>query len=480
MKNIYFTVAILVSTFICQAQIVDIPDANFKNTLVNELCVDTTGNGIEDDDVDINNDGEIQISEAEAVLWLNVSNTFDTPNSERISSLEGLQYFINLQQFKCGHNSLTSLDVSQNPSLLTLECEYNVLTNLDVSQAPDLTRLFCQGNLNLPSLNLTQNPNLEELNCNDNSLTSLDVSQNPNLEMLWCVSNDLASLDLTQNPNLEHLLCGDCKLTSLNLTQNPNLLFLDCSDNNLTSLNLAQNPNLEQLYCYNNNLTSLNFTQNPNFHALGAGNNQLTSLNLTQNPNLSFLRCDENQLTSLNVSQNPNLDRIRCDYNQLTNLDISQNPNLRICITSDNLLTSLNIKNGNNTNMIHMWAFNNPNLTCIRVDDLDFANNQDCNDDSWCKDAATDYSEGCTLGVTDTDYLDLISMYPNPVINTLNIVNNGIDKILSVRIYDQLGKLVLKEKEHFEEIGMSHLNRGLFFVTIETENNFLTEKIIKE
>lgn len=46
------------------AQIVTIPDANFKNALVNTICTDTDGDGVLDGDVDTNDDGEIQVSEA--------------------------------------------------------------------------------------------------------------------------------------------------------------------------------------------------------------------------------------------------------------------------------------------------------------------------------------------------------------------------------------------------------------------------------
>ena len=53
--------------------IIDIPDPNFKNALVNFPVVDTTGNGLGDSVADLNGDGEIQLSEAEAVEGLIIS-----------------------------------------------------------------------------------------------------------------------------------------------------------------------------------------------------------------------------------------------------------------------------------------------------------------------------------------------------------------------------------------------------------------------
>ena len=61
--------------------IVSIPDANFKNALLNNNTV-----------IDTNGDGEIQVSEAEAVTNLWVSN-------ENINNLKGIEFFINFYLF---------------------------------------------------------------------------------------------------------------------------------------------------------------------------------------------------------------------------------------------------------------------------------------------------------------------------------------------------------------------------------------------
>src|SRR5690554_564552 len=135
------------------AQIVNIPDVNFKNALI-EAGVDTNG------------DGEIQISEAEAVINLNV-------NGKDISSLEGIESFVNIEELKCSSNNLVTLDMSQNPNLQRLDCERNQLTALDVYQ----------------------NTNLKILACYTNQLNNLDVSQNINLEILDCPRNHLNILD---------------------------------------------------------------------------------------------------------------------------------------------------------------------------------------------------------------------------------------------------------------------------------------------
>ncbi len=64
MKSSISIFLLLFFTVSSHAQIVNIPDANFKNALVNTNCVDIDGDGIGDIDADTNNDGEIQVSEA--------------------------------------------------------------------------------------------------------------------------------------------------------------------------------------------------------------------------------------------------------------------------------------------------------------------------------------------------------------------------------------------------------------------------------
>lgn len=113
--------------FICafpllsKAQIVNIPDANFKNALVKTICTDSNGDRVLDADVDTNDDGEIQVSEALAAEVL-----FYVPppplSPEGLPSLvlpaydivdfTGLEAFTNLRKLDVSGNLMTPLDVS--------------------------------------------------------------------------------------------------------------------------------------------------------------------------------------------------------------------------------------------------------------------------------------------------------------------------------------------------------------------------------
>ena len=70
------------------AQIVNIPDPILKYQLITFPIADL-GNGF-NEIADTNGDGQIQVSEAEAVLGLQLVE-------QSIADLEGLQYFINME-----------------------------------------------------------------------------------------------------------------------------------------------------------------------------------------------------------------------------------------------------------------------------------------------------------------------------------------------------------------------------------------------
>ncbi len=127
MRTIFIFLAIFYTHF-ATAQIVNIPDPNFKNALLNHNPA-----------IDTNNDDEIQVAEAQAVDSLFLVY-------ESISDLTGIEAFINLQILYCTENYLTSLDVSNLPNLQSLYCNYNQLSSLEVSNLPNLKSLYCGDN----------------------------------------------------------------------------------------------------------------------------------------------------------------------------------------------------------------------------------------------------------------------------------------------------------------------------------------------
>lgn len=315
MKKITLISLVIIIYNYASAQIVTIPDANFKAYLVGNTAINT------------NADTEIQVSEAAGF-----TGTIDC-NGLSISDLTGIEAFTALNRLYCHNNQLTSLDISSNVVLDELWCYSNQLTSLTISNVPALT----------------------ELRCHTNQLTSLDVSNNINLTRIWCYTNNLATLNLSANTALIDLRCYTNQLTNLDVSTNTALTTLVCSNNQLMSLDVSTNTALTDLQCYNNQLTSLDITNNTALILLRVYQNQLTSLDVSNNIALLELSCYVNQLTSLDVSSNSSLIKLRCNSNQLENL---------------------NVANGNNTNLpggSDFNATNNPNLSCIQVDDVAYS-----------------------------------------------------------------------------------------------------------
>lgn len=253
---------------------------------------------------------------------------------------------------------------------------------------------------------------------------------------------------------------------------------LDVGVFNISSLEgIAYFKNIELLYCDYNKLTSLDITQNTKLKYLECTVNQLTSLDISKNTNLEELYFPSNGLTNIDVSQHPNLKILECAYNQLTSLDVSQNPKLTSLLTFKNKLTSLNLKNGNNVNLTSFSAKNNPDLTCIRVDNVDASSNKN----DWIKDSTASYSESCGVLGTDDFENDLqITCYPNPVKDIFRIKTSNAIEINSIKVYNTLGNLVMHENSHFKQLDLTNLSRGVFLVVIKTTNNSFTKRIIKE
>ncbi|MBQ7155592.1 MAG: leucine-rich repeat domain-containing protein [Synergistaceae bacterium] len=98
-----------------------------------------------------------------------------TVYGQRITSLQGIEYFTALTELDCFSNQLTTLDVSRNTSLTTLYCADNNLTTLDVSHNTALTWLWCPGN-QLTMLDVSHNTALTTLGCYQQHRNGLIIS----------------------------------------------------------------------------------------------------------------------------------------------------------------------------------------------------------------------------------------------------------------------------------------------------------------
>ena len=270
--------------------VVFIPDANFKTLLLNSssnvgIATDTNFQPIV---VDINQDNEIQFSEA---LLVHAIDIYD----KNVSTIQGIEAFTNLVWFRCSKNNLTSVDLSSNINLDKLQIAENQLTSLDVSMLTNLVWLICNNNF-LTSLNVLPLVNLEEFNCSYNQLTSIDVS----------TLSNIYTLDLSHN-----------QLSTLNLNGSESVVQLNLQNNQLESLDLSNHSNAESAFLNFNNFSSIDVSPLQNLLSFGISDNQLTTLDLSQNPALVVVNCSNNNLESLFVKNGANEFSIVLDNNPL-------------------------------------------------------------------------------------------------------------------------------------------------------------------
>lgn len=350
MKNLYTLTLVLLCAFVGKAQIINIPDAAFKARLVNHGHLeDTDFDGIPDtffNDIDLNNNGEVEVSETMYVQELDLRHiTYDEFGNEisypLISSMEGINYFTNLISLRLEGNNLTSLDLSGLPNLHELFCKQNAITTIAFSTLTNLVYLDCSNN-QITTLNIGGFSNLQYFSCINNQLSSLNISGLTNLQSIDCSHNQLTSLIVSSLTNLTSLNCNNNQLTSLNVSGLTNLQNIDCFDNQLISLNLS-GTNLYTLRCSNNQLTILDVNTFNNLNTLLCSDNQITNLNVNGLVHLVYLYCEHNLISSLDVIGLPDLRQLRCSYNNLTSLNVNDLPMLQVFVCDFNQLSNLNV-----------------------------------------------------------------------------------------------------------------------------------------
>ncbi len=433
--------------------VVYIPDANFKKILVeqgksssgtarfnrvskqidnNKLAKEVGSEmemfeakptNIEIGIIDTNNDGEIQVSEAEAYTGaIKFITTKDTPEDKKVVDLTGIEAFVNLRALSCSANSywdeekakevyvgiIEKLDVSKNTKLEELNCAGNNLISLDISKNMALKKLYCYHNnietidvakhselvdlsvgqetlreLLLPTntntleylyfpdspqvahINISNYTKLKKLSCGNNKLNSIDVTMFKELEKLWIGRNNISFIDISQNKKLTHLFSSDNNLTSLDVSQNLMLRYLNCGNNQLSNLDISQNKNLKNLYCYSNQLTNLDISQNKEIGRLYCSNNQLTNLDVSNKKHLTWLHISRNELTQLKVTKNPTLYKIFCDNNKISSLIVEGNAELNQLNCENNQLKQLDVSK--NKGLKWLVCYGNPELTCVQA-----------------------------------------------------------------------------------------------------------------
>jgi len=88
-------------------------------------------------------------------------------------------------------------------------------------------------------------------------------------------------------------------------------------------------------------------------------------------------------------------------------------------------------------------------------------------------------TENVSLSIVDTLFNNAISIYPNPIQNTLNINLATGQSLGSIEIFTLLGEKILETDT--TPINLNNLNSGIYLLKIEnTTGKFAVRKIIKQ
>lgn len=288
MKKIYFLFIAFYFFNGLSAQVVNIPDANFKKMLLLSstsiaIAIDSNGNNMK---IDANNNNEIEVNEVGMVYRLNLAMGANYPYS--VSDFTGINNFISLRRLSCTSNKATTLDLRNLIFLEELECSYSTLTSLNVEGLNKLLTIDCKSS-RLTSLNVKGCTSLSSLICYDNKLSSLDMSDSINITHLICYNNSLETLMLGTLSKLAYLNFSSNKLTTINLSGLVSLKTLYCSDNLFKTIDISNLPALNDFICNNNNMLTAILMQNNGL----SDDDMYYNSNINLNPNLKYICVEE-------------------------------------------------------------------------------------------------------------------------------------------------------------------------------------------
>jgi Leucine-rich repeat (LRR) protein len=507
------------------SQNIDIPDNNFKSYLLNNSEINT------------NDDDEIQVSEATSFTG-EIAIAYSA-----ISSLTGLEEFINITSLSLFSCSLNSINISSNTSLQKLDVSKNNLTVLDISEQKELLEelTFSENNIismdvslhtnltkfvgaenELTGLDLSTNTllvtvdvsdneiegslnlnseNLVTMRANNNKLTSVDLNKASGLQFLGVKQNLLTALDLSNNKIVSQVDCARNKIENSLQLDSSNLYSLDCSYNELTTLDTsAALGTLKLVNCSDNNLTTLDFTSNTDLVQIDCEWNELTSLLVDGLDTwLQVINCHRNNLTSLNLDDNSNLRIINISYNNLNSLDVSNNPLLNNLFCSNNNLTALNLTNNPNlnhldapyNNLMTVDARNDNNTKMTSASKFRLSNNTNLqcvfvDNITYSIDTWTQIDPSGTF-VIDEAACQALSVNSFSTVNVSlfpNPVKNSLEvttnaQIKKVTFYNILGKKIKTSTS--AKINVSDLKIGVYILEIDLKNDTkVIKKIVKQ
>lgn len=312
-------------------------------------------------DVELEADGSLNIYQGYNLdRILKLKGELDLSNNDKLTSLNGLQYFQNITSLKLsGNQNLAgNIDLTKCKQLtgqiLIQSCpsvqSINV-TGLDIKQLAarslnGLEQVTIKGNNKLSSITLNNNRELKSVDVSNlpaletlatfysGKITTINTSNSPNLKAINATSNDnLTNIaGLEDNILLENFTAPYTKLKKLDFTHYTKLKEVNIMSSSVEEIKgLADaGANLTTLQLAQTHISSLDVSQNPNLTSIDLyAVHELTALDVTHNPKLTSLRAPFTSITELKLTNNPELVTLKVSHCKLKKLDITLLPKLK-------------------------------------------------------------------------------------------------------------------------------------------------------
>ncbi|MBF1532304.1 MAG: hypothetical protein HXN98_00965 [Prevotella salivae] len=312
-------------------------------------------------DVELEADGSLNIYQGYNLdRILKLKGELDLSNNDKLTSLNGLQYFQNITSVKLfGNQNLAgNIDFTKCKQLtgqiLVDNCQavksINV-TGLDIKQLATrslngLEQVTIKGNNKLSSVTLYNNGELKSVDVSNlpaleslgtyysGKITTINTSNSPNLKAINATSNsNLTNIaGIEDNILLENFTAPYTKLKKLDFTHYTKLKEVNIMSSSVEEIKgLADaGANLTTLQLAQTHISSLDVSQNPNLTSIDLyAVHELTALDVTHNPKLTSLRAPFTSITELKLTNNPELVTLKVAHCKLKKLDITLLPKLK-------------------------------------------------------------------------------------------------------------------------------------------------------
>lgn len=375
-----------------------------------------------------------------------------------------------------------TIDLSYFPNLERLRSNFQNISHINLKGNSALTTLTLT-NSNLSSIDLSECPNIEELNVSYNNLSKIDVSKCIKLTTITCNYNKIEELDINENQDLKYLYCISNKITKIDLSKNKKLISVVFNDNELTSLNLTTNSELRYIVCENNLIDKIILPTNRNelftFPLEVQCNNnkfKFSTLPYTEKYPLIVYVATQDTMRGGEVPVNQEID-LSSEYS-IKKADWSTGT----AVVTENTTSFQWIDSVTLEDVTHEMKNNgNGKFT---------ANNGLIGKTLICKMRNTSYPELTqlytvkvvkgTTGIEEGKSTETgIVIYPNPVQDVINI-KSDIEVVTAATLFDLSGRIVKAESGNVEQINVSDLPKGFYYLKASTQSGKQSTHKIKK